>query len=314
MKFSYIILCAALLWSRTLLPIFGFGKDKYLTQFNALREMEETLAEINDTNRKIIEAEKDIARASAKQEADLKKSIANAEQSLKDLSKKAVNDIKEKIDDLRSRIDRQEGDVKSLQKAITQENYLLKTAENLNSWALGWLSYATDYVRSTDEARKKDLENAVARSRKEIAKYEAAIQDEQKKLGDVFTSATYQAKAKEINTILQNSQKALNNVVVDANELRKAKIFNPYNKKADELLERLKQQIKTANCDTIKTIADTKQRNIDACKEKALANIKKSFSQPACQSLKADSSLSEIQVCIAASKGKTLTAPGGPNS
>jgi len=314
MKFNYMILCAALLCSKTLLPIFGFGKDKYLTQFQALREMEETLAEINDTNRKIVEAEKDIARTSAKQEADLKKSIANAEQALKDLSKKAVDDIKSKVDDLKSRIDRQEGDVKALKNAISQENYLLKTAENINSWALGWLSYATDYIRSTDEARKKDLENAIAKSRKEIAKYQDAVQAEQKKLANVFTSATYQAKAKEINQVLQDSMKALSNVVVDANELRKAKVFNPYNKKADELLERLRQQIKTANCDTIKTIADTKQRNIDACKEKALANIKKSFSQPACQSLKLDSSLSAVEICIAASKGKTLTAPGGPNS
>lgn len=314
MQFSYISLCAALLWSNSLLPIFGFGKDKYLTQFQALREMEETLAEINETNRKIIETEKDIAKTSAKQETDLKKSIADAEQALKDLSEKAVNDIKTKIEDLRSRIERQGGDVAALKKAISQENALLKTAENINSWALGWLSYATDYIRSTDEARKKDLENAITKARKEIAKYEAAIIDEQKKLATVFTSPAYQAKAKEINKILQNSTAALSNVVVNANELRKAKIFNPYNKKADELLERLKKQIKAANCDTIKTITDTKQRNIDACKEKALANIKKSFSMPACQTLKLNSSLAEVEVCIAASKGKTPTAPGGPNA
>ena len=163
MKFSYIIFCAALLWSESLLPIFGFGKDKYLTQFQALREMEKTLEEINDTNQQIIKAEKDIAKSSAKQEADLKKSIAGAEQALKDLSQKSVDTIKEKIDDLKSRIDRQEGDVSALKKAITQENYVLKTAENLNSWALGWLSYETDYIRSADEAKKKDLENAIVR-------------------------------------------------------------------------------------------------------------------------------------------------------
>ncbi|MCL4361822.1 hypothetical protein M1446_05705 [Candidatus Dependentiae bacterium] len=303
MKVKYIYLMSLIFYSTNLLSLSWERvnplKAKYLKNLRALTEMESTIKEIEATRKQIIEAEKNIAKQMAPQKEKFEAAVNKAKKSLNELSKEIIDNVERKIEDLKGRSANSQAEISKLQDALKQENQILNTAKTINQYALGWVSYAVQYLQSSEDVRKKDLENSIDQLRKKIENYQKQIADEKKSLTAIFSSPDYQRRASDINKDLQTAQKDLSQVVIEANKLRKEQIFNPYNEKAETLIKKLNQLIKDADCSTIKNIGDAKDATITACKQRRIESIKKAFPKSKkCGTLTVKSSLQEIDACM----------------
>ncbi len=285
----------------TFKKVFGItSTSDYLNQLITLTQMQKTLAEINDTNAKIVKEEKNIGSFNKLIEEEIKKEITQDEEQMTSLANDVLQESELRTKDLQSRIATRQGNIADLQKGLGAESNLTKWAKTFNKVALGKLGAAVNLSQNMDATSQKTLEDQIAARRKSVAGLEKQIAEEQKTLKNIFTSPEYQQKAQALNARIADYKKALSNILNAAAKLRQERIFGPYNQKAEDLLKQLNTQIKDAKCNLIKTAGDTKPSIIDQCKQQKLDGAKKAMTGKftACEGLTITSTVVQINECI----------------
>ncbi len=281
--------------------VFGItSTTDHLNRLIVLTQMQQTLAEINDVNAKIVQEEKDIGALNKLIDEEIRMEIKKAEDQMAALAGDVLKESELRTKDLQSRIDRREGNIAELQKALQAESKLTQWAKTFNTMALGKLGSAVNLTQKMDAASKKDLENQIAARRKSIADLQKQIAEEQRMLRSIYTSPEYQQKAQVLNAKIADYTKALSTILSSAAKKRQERIFGPYNQKADDLLKQLNKQIKEAKCNLIKSPGDTKPAIIKQCKQQELDGAKKAMTGkfPACDGLTVTSTVDQINQCI----------------
>jgi hypothetical protein len=285
----------------TFKKVFGItSTTDYLNQLIVLDQMQNTLAEINDTNAKIKVEEKNVAAFDKLIGDELRKDIKLAEEQMAALAADVLRQSELRTKDLQSRIESRKGNIEELKKGLGAESKITKWAKTFNTVTLGTLGAAVNIAQKMDATSQQTLENQIAARRKSIADLDRQIAEEHKTMSSIFTSPAYQQKAQELNLRITEYKKALSNISNAAAKLRQERIFGPYNKKAEDLLKQLNTQIKEAKCTLIKTPGETKPAIINQCKQQKLDGAKKAMTTKfaACNSLRTSSTVAQINQCI----------------
>lgn len=263
----------------------------------ALREVEETLVQIDKMNKEILQKRKQKDEEIRQHRTELHKKITMNEELLKKLKNEIETGFTNDIQDLKRRIASNEGNIKELEAAVKTEGALLSKAKTLNSWTLGYAQYAVDWAVSADAARRNDLNKQIKKLQDEITQWQKIIAENKEKMTKIFATEDFKKRQEHILQELNQAKNDLSKITSQIDSLEK-EIIASYSNPAEALITKLKKLIKKADCSTIKTIADAKPAIIKACKERRLAAIKKAYPKSAaCQRLTIDSSVEEIKKC-----------------